>query len=167
MSEHHGPETGRISRFAIECAASAATGAVGVAVAIGGLQGGIGWNEAGPEPGTFPFAVGLIIVAGSLGTLVQAIRLRSRDVFLDSVRLRRVAAFFGPMAAFVALSLPLGLYVASALYLAGVMALQGGYRLRTAVPVGLGVAALLWLVFETWFQVPLLKGPVETWLGLA
>lgn len=159
-----------ISRFAMECAASAATGATGAAVAVGGLQSGIGWNEAGPEPGTFPFAVGLIIVAGSLGTLVQALRSRRRDsgaVFLDGVRLRRVAAFFGPMAAFVALSLPLGLYVASALYLAGVMALQGGYRLRTAVPVGLGVAALLWLVFETWFQVPLLKGPVEAWLGLA
>ncbi|OWJ68050.1 tripartite tricarboxylate transporter TctB family protein [Inquilinus limosus] len=167
MPEHHGPETGEISRFAMECAAATATGAVGAAVAVGGLQGGIGWNEAGPEPGTFPFAVGLIIAAGSLGTLVQAVRARDRRVFLDAVRLRRVAAFFGPMAAFVALSLPLGLYVASALYLAGVMALQGGYRLRSAVPVGLGVAALLWLVFETWFQVPLLKGPVEAWLGLA
>ena len=160
-------ESGGISRFAMECAASAATGAVGAAVAVGGLQSGIGWNEAGPEPGTFPFAVGLIIVAGSLGTLVQAIRVRDRGVFLDGLRLRQVAAFFGPMAAFVALSLPLGLYVASALYLAGVMALQGGYRLRSAVPVGLGVAALLWLVFETWFQVPLLKGPIEAWLGLA
>jgi len=161
------PEGGGISRFAMECAASAATGAVGAAAAIGGLQSGIGWNDAGPEPGTFPFAVGLIIVAGSLGTLVQALRARDGEVFLDAVRLRRVAAFFGPMAAFVALSLALGLYVASALYLAGVMALQGGYRLRSAVPVGLGVAALLWLVFETWFQVPLLKGPVEAWLGLA
>ena len=161
------PESGGISRFAMECAASAATGAVGVAATIGGLQSGIGWNDAGPEPGTFPFAVGLIIVAGSLGTLVQALRARDGGVFLDGARLRRVAAFFGPMAAFVALSLPLGLYVASALYLIGVMALQGGYRLRTAVPVGLGVAVLLWLVFETWFQVPLLKGPIEAWLGLA
>lgn len=167
MPERHRAETGGISRFAMECAAAAATGAVGAAVTVGGLQSGIGWNEAGPEPGTFPFAVGLVIVGGSLGTLVQAVRARDRRVFLDAVRLRRVAAFFGPMAAFVALSLPLGLYVASALYLAGVMALQGGYRLRIAVPVGLGVAALLWLVFETWFQVPLLKGPVEAWLGLA
>ncbi|MGK9230953.1 tripartite tricarboxylate transporter TctB family protein [Inquilinus limosus] len=167
MSERHMPESGGISRFAMECAASAATGAVGAAVTVGGLQSGIGWNEAGPEPGTFPFAVGLIIVAGSLGTLVQALLSRDGAVFLDGVRLRRVAAFFGPMAAFVALSIPLGLYVASALYLAGVMRLQGGYRLRSAVPVGLGVATLLWLVFETWFQVPLLKGPVEAWLGLA
>ena len=38
-------------------------------------------------------------------------------------------------------------------------------RAHPARPVG--AAVLLWLVFETWFQVPLLKGPLEAWLGLA
>ena len=54
------------------------------------------------------------------------------------------------------------------------------YRWRFAVMItlaGLGVAASIavpllytaatWLVFERWFLVPLLKGPVEVWLGLA
>jgi hypothetical protein len=163
------PEGAGISRFAMECATSAVTGLVGAVVSIGALGSGIGWNDAGPEAGTFPFAVGLVIIGGSLGTLAQAVWARQDDrgVFLDRAQLRRVAAFFGPMAAFVALSVPLGLYLASALYLAGVMAVQGGYRLRTAVPVGIGAAVLLWLIFETWFQVPLLKGPLEAWLGLA
>ena len=36
-----------------------------------------------------------------------------------------------------------------------------------SIAVPLLYTAATWLVFERWFLVPLLKGPVEVWLGLA
>ena len=71
-----------------------------------------------PEPGTFPFYVGLLVIAGSAGNLLFAWRKRQPDaVFIDAAQARRIAAFGLPMLAFVALAVTLGFYVATALYL--------------------------------------------------
>ena len=69
------------------------------------------------------------------------------------------------MFGFVAVSMVLGLYVALALYLFGVMTFQGGYRVGKAVPSAWDDCDFL-LVFEKWFQVPLLKGPLEALLKI-
>jgi hypothetical protein len=45
------------------------------------------------------------------------------------------------------------------------MAVIGGYRLLTAVLSGIATSAVIFMVFEIWFLVPLPKGPVEALLG--
>jgi uncharacterized membrane protein YraQ (UPF0718 family) len=77
-----------------------------------------------------------------------------------------VASFFLPMLAFVVVARLLGLYVATALYLAFVMWVQGKYRLVISVASGIAAAVIFYFVLEVAFQVPLLKGPLEAALGL-
>ena len=70
------------------------------------------------------------------------------------------------MLAFVVLAVLLGLYVALVAYLCGAMVVQGGYRPLKALAVSAGTAVACYLVFEVWFQVPLLKGPLEALLKI-
>jgi hypothetical protein len=157
-----------VTRFAMEVATSIATGLAGIIVSVGAMDFGIGWDDAGPEPGYFPFYIGLLILLGSLGNLVRAFTHHRSDpeIFLDAETAGRVVSFLGPILLFLLLTVGLGLYVATALYLAGVMRLQGRYPLCLSALVALGASTAFYLVFEIWFQVPLLKGPVEALLGI-
>jgi hypothetical protein len=156
-----------VSRFLAEILVAALTAIAGVTVVFGALEFGISWGAGGPQPGTFPFYVGLVIVAASVGNFVQVLLRTDRSaVFVDAPHMRRVAAFFVPIVLFVALTMLVGLYVASALYLGSVMYVQGRYRIATALVVAIGTASFFYVVLELWFKVPLLKGPLEHALGL-
>jgi len=156
-----------MTRFTAETITALATLALGAAVVIGARQYGTGWNEGGPQPGTFPFYVGLLVVAASAGNVFLAWRKRRGDrVFLDAAQARRVAAFGLPLLGFVALSLTAGFYVATTLYLGGVMRIQGRYRWASCIAVAVGTSAFFFVVLEVWFKVPLLKGPLEAMLGV-
>jgi len=140
---------------------------LGAAIVIGAREYGTGWTVAGPQPGTFPFCVGLIVVAASAGNLVAAWRRRHAGaLFIDATKARRVAAFALPMLAFVALAVTLGFYVATALYLATAMRFQGGYHWLSSIAVAIGTSAFFFLLLELWFKVPLLKGPLEAALRI-
>ena len=157
----------RISRLAAEIAVAGSTMLAGVVTILGALDFGVAWDKSGPQPGTFPFYVGLIIVGASLGTLIQAFFKHDRGAtFIDGVQARRVVSFLGPIILFVTASVWLGLYVATALYLGIVMYVQGGYRLVTSIAVALATSAFFYVVLELWFRVPLLKGPIEAAIGL-
>jgi len=156
-----------LTRFAAETITGLVTLALGATVLIGAREYGTGWTAGGPEPGTFPFYVGLLVVAGSAGNLISAWRKRRPgSVFVDGTQLRRIAAFGIPMLGFVALAVTLGFYVATAIYLCLVMRYQGGYRWVSSVAVALGTSAFFFLLLEVWFKVPLLKGPLEAALRL-
>jgi len=156
-----------LTRFAAEVVTALATLALGSAVVIGSREFGVGWNEGGPQPGTFPFYVGLLVVAASAGNLFLAWRKRrAGGAFVDAVQARRIAAFGLPLLGFVALSLTLGFYVATTLYLGGVMRIQGRYRWLTCIAVAIGTSVFFFVVLDVWFKVPLLKGPLEAALGL-
>lgn len=156
-----------VTRLAAEVFAALLTLALSVAIALGARGDGIGWTANGPDAGTFPFYVGLIVGAASLGNLVVAFRRNDRAaVFLDALKARRIAAFGVPMLLFVGASVALGFYVATVLYLAGVMRVQGRYRWITSIAVAVGCAAFFFLVLEVWFKVPLRKGPIEAALGI-
>lgn len=157
-----------INRFSAEIATATLTAGLGLAAVVGALEFGIGWGDAGPEPGAFPFYMGLLVVMASAGTFVQTIAHRRglQSVFLDREQATRVVSFFLPMAAFVVIALLLGLYVASALYLAFVMRVQGKYNLFISAVSGVAAAVAFYVVLEVAFQVPLLKGPLEAALGL-
>jgi hypothetical protein len=157
-----------LSRYTAEIGTASATLVLGLVVVFGATEFGIGWDVSGPQPGAFPFYMGLLVVASSLGIIVQTVVTRAgrRVVALDREQAIRVATFFAPMALFVLAALVLGLYVATALYLFFVMWLQGGYRPWLGALAGVGVAGFFYVVLELWFRVPLLKGPLENALGI-
>lgn len=156
------------SRYSAEIAMACLMAAVGLTVVVGAVEFGIGWSSSGPAPGAFPFYIGLVVTAASIGTAVQTV-LKGRDpeaIFITSAQARRLVSFVGPMVLFLVTTYLLGLYVATALYIAGVMWLQGAYRLPIAIAGGVATAVFFYLVLEYAFQVPLLKGPLENALGL-
>lgn len=156
-----------VTRFAAEIATALVTLALGGAIALGAFANGIRWTEAGPEPGAFPFYVGVLVVAASLGNLGWAWRKHHADgAFVTAVQAKRIAAFGVPLLGFVALSLTLGFYVATACYLCAVMRWQGRYRWTSSIAVALGTALFFFVVLEVWFKVPLLKGPLEAALRI-
>ena len=116
-----------ISRYTAEIGTATLTAGLGLAAVVGALEFGIGWGDAGPEPGAFPFYIGLLVIAASAGTLIQAIVGRGglQSVFIHREEAKRVASFFLPMLAFVVVARLLGLYVATALYISFVMWVQG------------------------------------------
>lgn len=157
-----------ISRFHAELVTAAATAAFGLVIAAGATEFGTGWGPSGPEPGTFPFYIGLLIAAASLVTATQAVigRPALGAAFLTRAQLGAVLRFVLPFVAFVAVSVVLGLYVGTALYMFGTLTLQNGYRWPMAAAIALGLALFLYVVLEWAFQVSLLKGPLEAALGL-
>ncbi|EPE95083.1 tripartite tricarboxylate transporter TctB family protein [Rhizobium grahamii] len=161
------PQSG-LSRFVMEVAVAVLTGAFGAAISIGSIEAGAGWTDMGPDAGYFPFYIGLLIIVGSLANLVFGfVRHRgSQEIFVETGRFKAVLGFFLPLLAFAAVSTFLGLYVGSALYIAGAMIFQGRYKWWIGLPVGIGVALFFFIIFEIGFKVPLLKGPVEAWLGI-
>ena len=162
------PSEPLVTRLTMEIAVALFTATIGAIAVFGSVGDGIGWDVAGPQAGYFPFYIGLIVIAASLGALIQSV-IKHRDrkeVFLTREQGGRILAFGGPMIAFVILSNFLGLYVALFLYLVGAMVFQGGYRPLKAGLVGIVSVLLFYAVFELWFQVPLLKGPLEALLKL-
>jgi hypothetical protein len=86
-----------------------------------------------------------------------------REIYLQRDRIKPLLQVFVPMVAYVA-SVPwLGLYIGSALFIAGFMWWHGRYRWR-ALPTGIAVCAVFYVLLEVWFQVDLYKGPVIEWL---
>lgn len=161
-------ERALVSRTSMEVATALATLAAGAVVMWGAVDYDIGWGDSGPAAGYFPFRIGILVVLGSLANLVLALRRRREDAsaFVTREQARRVLAFGLPIVGFVVVSLYLGLYVGTVLYLAGMMVFQGGYRPAFALGLAVAVAVAMRLIFPMWFQVPLLTGPLEAWFGL-
>lgn len=159
-----------LTRFGMEVATASLAAIAGGVVVLGAREHGTGWGDAGPQPGYFPFYIGLAIVIASCGVLLEALlgrrTARADKPFLNHEQGCRVLAFLGPIVGFVLLAVALGLYVALVIYLTATMVFQGRYRFIHAVTVGVGAAIACYLVFELWFKVPLLKGPLEAWLNL-
>jgi len=50
-------------------------------------------------------------------------------------------------------------------YLVYMARTHGGFPWWKSLLLGVGSTAVFFGVFELWFGVPLVKGPLETWLG--
>ena len=158
----------RVSRYSMELAASALTAAIAVLIGWSSYDLGIGWSEAGPESGYFPFYISVLLFLGSAGTLAGALRARHRlgQPFIETGRGGAVAVFALTLLVFSLLCCVVGMYPAVALYLAGVTGWRGGLRPIKAIALGLGVTAFLFIAFEYAFQLPLPKGPLLNLLGM-
>ena len=133
----------------------------GALVIYDSLRLGMGWQEVhGPRPGYFPFYIGLILCIAGAGTMYQALfgKKKNTDIFVDSEQLRRVLSVLVPALVYVLAVQLLGLYIASAVYIALFMVVLGKYSPLRSVSVGVLAMALFFLMFEVWFKVPLFKG---------
>ena len=124
---------------------------------------GSGWTTDGPGSGYFPFYIGLIMCVSSLGILFQSLISKSRDTgtFATVKQTKQVASVLIPAAVYVLLTTFLGLYLASAIYIALFMIIMGKYAPIKSVLVGVGVSVYFFLMFEVWFKVPLYKGTLN------
>ena len=121
---------------------------------------GAGWTDDGPGSGYFPFYIGLIVCLAASGVFYQSVFGKSRDTaaFVDRQQLARVASVIVPAAIYVLGIVFLGVYIASAIYIALFMITLGKYSPVKAVLLGVAVNAFFFLMFEVWFKVPLFKG---------
>ena len=133
---------------------------MGIVVVIEARRLGAGWTSDGPGAGYFPFYIGLILCISSIGILYQALFGKARDTetFVNTLQLKRVASVLVPAAVYVLVIVFLGLYVASAIYIALFMIVLGKYAIAKSVAVAVVVNALFFMMFEVWFKVPLYKG---------
>jgi putative tricarboxylic transport membrane protein len=135
------------------------------------LRLGAGWGSEGPQSGFFPFWLAILLAGVSTVLFVQGLRSRSREPFVTRERFVPVVKVLGPLAGFVVITDPpgpwsgLGLYVAAGLYLGFYMRRVGRHDWRTVVALATSVPVITFLIFETWFLVPMPKGPVEAWFG--
>jgi putative tricarboxylic transport membrane protein len=150
----------------VEIGVAVTTTVLGLITIIGSIQAGIGWGAEGPRAGFFPFYLGLFIISASLINLWQAIRSDRDALFAEWAQLRQVVSVIVPTAAYVVVLPIIGIYVSSALLIAGFMKWFGRYGWGLTLAVSLGVMIAAYLVFERWFLLPLPKGPLEELLGL-
>jgi len=142
--------------------------AFGAIVIFDSVRQGARWVADGPQPGYFPFYLGVIICVSSAVTLARALMMPagSNKTFVQVGQLKLVLSVLVPSAVFVALAGWLGIYVSAVLFVALFMRWLGKYPWWKVAAVSLGQSIAFFLVFEIWFLVPLPKGPLERLLGL-
>jgi hypothetical protein len=132
---------------------------------------GAEWASDGPQAGYFPFYIGLIICIASVANFITALGSgsRGRKAFVTWGQFRMVLTVMVPSVVYVALIAnpvySLGIYEASALFIAFFMRYLGKYPWHKIAGVSISVMTVFFLMFEVWFKVPLPKGPIEALLG--
>jgi hypothetical protein len=160
------PSSGGPRQHLVEVGVAAFMALLGIITVVGSLQVGIGWGAEGPKSGFFPFWIGLSIIVASLYNLVRAYSHGSRKLFASWFELTQVLKVVVPLTIYVALIPWIGIYLASALLIAGFMRWIGRYGWLLIAAVSIGLPVLTYVTFEMWFLVPLPKGPLEEMLGL-
>lgn len=146
------------TRRALEISTAVAGALVGSVVAAESLTHDIGWNEAGPGSGYFPFRVGLLLIGVAVVQLARSVRQGASAVFVTHEEFRRTLSVFWPTAVLVVAMFPLGSYLPSAIYLAWMMRRHGGRGRLVSAAYGAAVMAAFFLIFDLWFRVPLARG---------
>ncbi|MGE8151502.1 tripartite tricarboxylate transporter TctB family protein [Pseudomonas vancouverensis] len=146
---------------------------IGVVVMFGSVEQGIGWGDAGPEPGYFPFYIGLLLSAASVANaLLAVVRWQALSVaFVSRAAFRQVLSVFVPIALFVGAMPFTGIYLASIAFIAWFMwrdtVRAKPYGKWMIGGVSCGAALASYLIFALWFKVPLDAGPMGDWIALA
>ncbi len=133
---------------------------------------GASWGSDGPEAGYFPFYIGLILCIASAINFALALKENSSESFVSVSSLKMILSVIVPTIIYVTLiggvgPIPaLGIYVASAIFIALFMKWLGKYAWPITLAVSISVPVVFFLLFEVWFKVPLPKGPLEAAFGL-
>lgn len=170
---HSSQSTSLVSTRCIELGLSLFTFAIGAVVMFGSLEQGIGWGDSGPEPGYFPFYIGLLLSLASLANGVLTVA-RWKPLSLSFVsrdQFKQVLSVFIPIALFVCAMPFTGIYLASAVFIAWFMwrdkvrAKPYGKWMIGSVSGGAVLAS--YLIFALWFKVPLDAGPMGDLIAMA
>jgi hypothetical protein len=159
-----------VSMRTMEIAVAAILLAFGATFLYSSYKLGFRWGDEGPQSGFFPFYVSLFICVASAATLLQAIfskDAKGRASFVERGQLKQVLKVLIPAAIYVLGIQLIGIYVASAIYIALFMNLLGEYPWKRSVPLAVAISVLFFFMFEVWFQVPLFKGywNLTDWTG--
>lgn len=168
MATNHKAPAGPITTRWMELVVALALAIVGAIVIIDSHRVGIGWGDDGPRSGYFPNIIGWILTAAAVWIAGEALfrwKALAGRVFVTRDELKPVMAMFVPTAIYVGLVAVIGIYVASAIYIATFMIWQGNYKWLMTISVSVSVPVAVFLLFEVWFLIPLPKGPVERLLG--
>ena len=156
------PEAERtgVPTFAVEAAVAALVLLMGLVVSTASWKLGAGWMSDGPGAGYFPFYIGVILCVSGAGILYQSLlgKKRNTEIFVDREQIKRVLVVLIPAAVYVGAIQLVGMYVASAIYIAGFMIILGKFPRVKSVLLALAIAAIFFAMFEVWFKVPLHKG---------
>lgn len=159
--EHQAEEKRRgVPTFAVEAGVALLVLAFGLVVIFGSRELGSGWTSDGPGAGYFPFYIGLILCISALGILYQGLfgKERNTAIFVDSVQIKRVLTVLLPALVYALGVQLIGIYVASAIYIAGFMIVLGKFAPAKGIAAAVTVSAFFFVLFEVWFKIPLYKG---------
>jgi hypothetical protein len=164
--DHHSQSSEQpqgVQTWVIEAIVAVLVLVLGAVILMGSSKLGSGWTTDGPGPGYFPFYIGVIICVAAIGIFYQAVfgKEKNTEVFVDSEQLKRVLSVLLPAAVYIGFIQVLGLYVASAIYIALFMIVLGKYSVLKSVVLGIAINAFFFALFEIWFKVPLYKGMVN------
>jgi hypothetical protein len=156
------PRTG-VATYVVEAVVALGVVLLGAIVLQGSWKLGSKWTSDGPGSGYFPFYIGLILCIAGAGILIQALfgKKRNTDIFVDSEQVKRVMQVLIPAIVYVLVVQFLGLYVASAIYIAGFMIVLGKYSRMKSIAISVTIIVIFFLMFEVWFKVPLFKGALD------
>ena len=158
---------GGLSHGAVDAIAAVGIFLVGVVMMVDNYRLGAGWAPDGPESGYFPFRIGAILCIASVVVLLRAVfgKVRNRKIFVSWKKFKLVLLVLLPTALFVLAIQFLGLYVASALFIAAFMRVMDKYSWLKTLLISIAVNVTLFWMFEIQFMVPLPKGPLEALFG--
>lgn len=162
MESHEGERTG-VATNIVDAVVAILIIIMGGVVIYGSRKLGSEWTSDGPGAGYFPFYIGLILVISGIGVLYQALagKNKNTEVFVDREEFGRVLSVLIPAAVYVGAIQLIGIYVASAVYIALFMVFLGKYSWLKSVVAALVVNAVFFMMFEVWFKVPLHKGTYD------
>ncbi len=154
---------GVVSTHVVEAVVAVCILALGALVIYGSRALGSGWTSDGPGSGYFPFYIGVLLCISATGVLYQALFTpqKNTEAFVDKEQLKRVLSVFLPALVYVGAIQFLGLYVASAVYIALFMVVLGKFSPAKSVFAALAINVVFFLMFEVWFKVPLFKGSLN------
>ncbi|MFN4004581.1 MAG: tripartite tricarboxylate transporter TctB family protein [Hylemonella sp.] len=161
--ESHESERSGVATHIVDAVVAVLVIILGGIVILGSRKLGSEWTSDGPGAGYFPFYIGLIIVIAGVGILYQSVagKKKNTEVFVDKQALGQVLSVLLPAVVYVGAIQLLGLYVASAIYIALFMIILGKYGWLRSVLIAVIVNTVFFLMFEVWFKVPLHKGSLD------
>lgn len=163
--QQEAPEESAVSTRTLEIVTAIFFLLIGSVVMWDSSRIGAGWGADGPQSGYFPYYIGLLMNIASVANLLLAWKAGNAESFVSRPQIKLVMAIFLPCLVYVAVMQWLGLYVASVVFIATFMRWQGKFGLLKSIATATGVVVVLFLMFEIWFKVPLIKGPLEALLG--
>jgi hypothetical protein len=160
MSEENteGGEGRGITSTTAELVVAALVFALGLTVLLGSWKLGSKWTSDGPGPGYFPFYISLIMCISGVGIFIQTLRKRPEGLFADTQQLKQVMIVLLPAAVYVLAVQLIGVYIASAIYIALFMTILGKYSPEKSAIAAVVIMVIFFALFEVWFKVPLFKG---------